>query len=159
MLNSDLCLVFKNSNARTLHATNDPGCCTWVEKDMIEDELVMATSSPFCGTTWGEIPDEEEMDREVCCSGAADCDLDDDDGSGPARYHVYEFLKSENAFLWGYLDAWTMATENNFANLTAIGDKTRILFDADGSQFSRAAPGYFVTMGVMVGSLVISTYA
>jgi hypothetical protein len=133
MLNTDMCMVFKNGGTRTLHATNDDKCCTWIEKDDVQELFPdFSDTEPFCGTTIGAVNDDEDIQRGICCSGNEDCDTGHL-GSGPARQYVHEFINSENAFLLGYLDAWTMATENSYTSLTAIGDSSKVI-KADGSK-------------------------
>lgn len=131
MLNTDLCMVFKNLENKTLLAPNDKKCCTWMEHDDVKELFPSFTDSePYCGTTLGSV--NEDTERTICCSDNLDCDSNHI-GSGPARQWVFEFINSENAFLLGYLEAWLMATENSYTSLTAIGDGTRLLKD-DGSK-------------------------
>lgn len=118
MLNSDMCLAYKNIKERSYLAAASAGpCCGWTAREILFEKnvLVEGRQNAYCGIT---ITENQGGHREHCClnQGGEEDNRDDCDGKdkpeGPAIGAVMDFAASEEEFLDSYTKAWWLATEN-----------------------------------------------
>lgn len=111
MLNTDLCLVYKEEGESINAATHQ--CCTWLSSSD-PDDLVFGL--PNCGS------------ERACCGSRRQFNTDGspvDCGNrhqpkGPAAEAVRDFHGSERTWLREFLPVWKKVTENGFSNLKPL---------------------------------------
>eukprot|EP00971_Amphidinium_carterae_P142438 2821561-Amphidinium_carterae.1 len=122
MLNTDLCLVYTaDRRGREELRAQDTDCCAWVDADIAETSFETYLGGEFCGST--NVPRGGNDQRENCCDGERDNDIDCGDfeePEGPAFDAVLDFAEDEQAWLTAFEAAWTKATENGFNNMQSL---------------------------------------
>eukprot|EP00971_Amphidinium_carterae_P233970 4642761-Amphidinium_carterae.1 len=122
MLNTDMCLAYTaddNGNRQLNAATTN--CCAWTDEDNIPRAIRDHLDGEFCGST--NIPNRAGDQRELCCDGERDNDIDCGDfrePAGPAIDDVFDFARDEQEWLEVFRSAWTEATENGFSDLQPL---------------------------------------
>jgi len=121
MLNTDMCLAYTaDRRGRELNAASTR-CCAWTEDDNVRNAVRDYLGGEFCGST--NIPRGAGDQRELCCDGERDNDIDCGDfrePDGPAIDDVLEFASNEQAWLDAFVSTWKIVTENGFNNLQPL---------------------------------------
>jgi len=122
MLNTDMCLAYTadRRGREELNAATT-NCCAWTDEDNVEDAVRLHLDGEFCGST--NIPNGGGDQRELCCDGERDNDIDCGDfrdPEGPAINAVFDFARNEQAWLDEFVSTWKIVTENGFNNLQPL---------------------------------------
>jgi len=122
MLNTDMCLAYTadRRGREELNAASS-NCCAWTEEDNVRNAVRNYLGGEFCGST--NIPNGAGDQRELCCDGERDNDIDCGDfrdPEGPAINDVFDFASDEQAWLSTFVSTWKIVTENGFNNLQSM---------------------------------------
>lgn len=120
MLDTDMCLAYSRDGSELV--ARDGTCCAWVRGGLASSNLFDSTQiDDFCGAQLGANQDPGGQ-RGRCCTNnlngriGNDCDRISPNPNNPPRGVAYDaverFAKNELAFLYGFLEAWHIATTN-----------------------------------------------
>jgi hypothetical protein len=113
MLNTDICLAFRDDRRQPLLAQTED-CCAWLGANTIRD-VINDNGGIHCG---GDPRGNAEQQRARCClndPNADDCG-NRNNPDGPAAQSILAFARDEALWIQAFLQSWKIVTENGFEN-------------------------------------------